>query len=216
MRRLRIPWRWAVFAAAFLFSLVALLPLRLVLAQLDAGRAGLTAEEAVGSVWFGALGQARFGPVPLGDVSARLRFLPLLTGRARLDLAQAEGEGRLGAGLSLARHGFGIADASGSLSAAPTAGLPASELELDDVSVAFRDGLCASADGVVRARIAGPVTSPLSGEARCDGPALLLPLASQAGTERAEVRLFADGRYRADFTVGAAGAAALTRLEGRF
>ena len=216
MRRLRVPWRWALFAGAFLFALGALLPLRLALAQLGAGGKGLAAEEAVGSVWSGALGGARFGPVALGDVSARLRFLPLLGGQARLDLKQGDGE--LKAGFILSRHGFAIDDAAGAVSTGPLGGLPAAELELADLDVSFKDGLCESADGVVRARLGGgaPVSAELSGEPRCEGPALLLPLAAGTGRERVDVRLFADGRYRADIVVGAGGITAPIRLQGTF
>ena len=43
-----------------------------------------------GSVWLGALKEAQFGPVPLGDVDARLNPLPLFLGRARLSLARRD------------------------------------------------------------------------------------------------------------------------------
>ena len=45
--------------------------------------------------------------------------------------------------------------------------------------------------------------SGLSGTARCQGGMLFLPLASQSGTERLDLSLGADGRYRAEFTVRA-------------
>ena len=61
-----------------------------------------------------------------------------------------------------------------------------------------------------------PVSAELSGEPRCEGPALLLPLAAGTGRERVDVRLFADGRYRADIVVGAGGITAPIRLQGTF
>lgn len=212
-------WRELFFACALLFSLVALLPLRVALGWLGFESRGLAAREAEGSVWLGALAEARFGEVPVGDVATRLRVLPLLVGRARLDLAGEEVGPR--AGLTMSRHGFGIDDASGSLAGPALAGLPPPSLDLADVSVRFGDGLCASAEGLVKARFAGDLggvelSDGFSGEARCDGPALLLPLRSQSGAERLDIRLFADGRYRIDAALRPGGVPYSRRLEGRF
>jgi general secretion pathway protein N len=218
--RLRLRWwRELFFVGALLFSLVALLPLRIALDGLGFEDKGLTAREAQGSVWLGALADARFGTLPLGDVATRLRALPLLAGRARLDLAQ-NGDG-LQAGVTVSRHGFGIDDASGALEAPGLAGLPPPALELGDLSVRFADGLCVHAEGLVKARFAGelagvPLTAGFSGEARCDGPALLLPLASQSRADRLDVRLFADGRYRVDAALRPLGAPYSGRFEGKF
>ena len=49
----------------------------------------------------------------------------------------------------------------------------------------------------------------MSGRARCDGGALLLPLQGASGMERLDLRLFADGRWQARFQV-AGDAAALS------
>lgn len=218
--RLRLRWwRELFFLAALAVSLVALLPLRLALDWLGFEAKGLAASEAEGSVWLGVLGDARFGPVAVGDVATRLRVLPLLVGRARLDLAQPD-EG-LRAGLTLSRHGIGVDDASGILQGPSLDDVPAPALDLSDVSFRFADGLCAAAEGLVKARFAGelggvPLVSGFSGEARCDGPALLLPLASQSGADRLEVRLFADGRYRLDVSLKPGGTPYSTRREGRF
>jgi general secretion pathway protein N len=211
-------WRELFFAGALLFSLVALLPLRLALNWLGFGASGLSARQAEGSVWLGGLADARFGAIPVGDVATRLRALPLLAGRARLDIAQDDG---LRAGLTLSRHGFGIDDASGTLTAPGLAGLPPPILDLADVSVRFGDGLCAAAEGLVKARFAGelggvPLAAGFSGEARCDGPALLLPLRSQSGSDRLDVRLSADGRYRIDAALRPGGVPYSRRLEGSF
>jgi general secretion pathway protein N len=218
--RLRLRWwREIFFLCALLFSLAALLPLRFALGWLGYADKGLAAREAAGSVWLGALTEARFGTVALGDVGTRLRFLPLLIGRARLDLQQAD-DG-LSAGVSVSRHGFGIDDATGRIEAAALAGLPPPTLDLSDLSIRFGDGLCVHAEGLVKARFAGDlggVALPpaFSGEARCDGPALLLPLLSQSGGERLDIRLFADGRYRIDAALRPGGVPYSSRLEGRF
>jgi general secretion pathway protein N len=218
--RLRLRWwRELFFFGAFLFSLFALLPLRFAIDRLGFAERGLAARQAEGSVWLGALAEARFGNIPLGDVEARLRALPLLAGRARLDLRQ-DGEGLRG-GLTGSRHGFGIDDASGTIEAAGIEGLPASAVDLADFSVRFGDGLCAAADGRVTLRAAGelagaPLAGTFSGEARCDGPTLLLPLASQSGADRVDLRLFADGRYRVDAALRPGGTLSSRRFEGSF
>lgn len=218
--RLRLRWwREIFFLGALLFSLFALLPLRFALDWLGFGDQGLSAREASGSVWLGALSEARFGTVALGDVATRLRVLPLLVGRARLDLQQSD-DGLRG-GVTLSRHGFGIDDATGTIEGPALAELPPPALDLADLSVRFADGLCAHAEGLVKARFAGelgsvPIAAGFSGEARCDGPALLLPLVSQPGGDRLDVRLFADGRYRVDASLRPGGAPYSSRLEGKF
>lgn len=218
MRLRRRWWRQIFFLCALLFSLVALLPLRFALGWLYADQ-GLSAREATGSIWLGALTEARFGTTQLGDVVTRLRFLPLLIGRARLDLEQAD-DGLRG-GITVSRHGFGIDDATGRIEAGALADLPPPTLDLADLSVRFADGLCVQAEGLVTARFAGelvgvPLTAGYSGEARCDGPAVLLPLVSQSGGDRLDVRLFADGRYRIDAALRPGGLPYSARFEGRF
>ncbi|HEX8126044.1 MAG TPA: type II secretion system protein N [Allosphingosinicella sp.] len=218
--RLRLRWwRQIFFFCALLFSLAALLPLRFALGWLGYSDKGLAAREATGSVWLGALTEARFGTVALGDVGTRLRFVPLLIGRARLDLEQAD-DG-LRAGVTVSRHGFAIDSATGRIEAAALADLPPPTLDLSDVSVSFGDGMCVHAEGLVKAVFAGelvgvPLTAGFSGEARCDGPAVLLPLVSQSGGDRLDVRLFADGRYRIDAALRPGGLPYSSRFEGRF
>lgn len=211
-------WREIFFLAILLLSLVALLPLRFAVGWLGYADKGLSAREASGSLWLGALAEARFGTVPLGDVTTRLRFLPLLIGRARLDLERENG---LSGGVTLSRHGFGIDDATGTIDGPVVADLPPPTFELNDLSFRFEDNLCAHAEGLVKARFAGelggvPLSSGFSGEARCDGPALLLPLVSQSGTDRLDMRLFADGRYRIDAAFRPGGLPYSTRFEGKF
>ena len=47
---------------------MALVPLRAALGWFDVGGRGLAAREAAGTLWRGALKEAQFGRVPLGDV----------------------------------------------------------------------------------------------------------------------------------------------------
>ena len=195
---------WVAFLTAiFLLALIALLPLRLAIDWFGFGERGLSARAATGSLWFGALQEAQVGPVPLGDLTARLNLLPLILGRARLSLAGAE-EGSFEGAVTVTRHSFGFDDVSarlrlGSLSST----LAVSMLDFDEVSGGFAGGRCTRGEGRVRAAVSPElaglgVGASLSGEARCAGEALLLPLASQAGSERLNIQLYGDGRYRAE------------------
>jgi general secretion pathway protein N len=207
-------YRWAVFlAAAFLFSLLALLPLRLALDRLGLSEHGLTARAATGSLWGGALQEAQVGPVPLGDLGARLHFLPLLLGRARLSLYSAE-PGTFAGAIVVSRHSFGFDDVSARLRVgALFAPLAVPTVDFDDVGARFTSGRCTHAEGNVRAALSGSTGAVgLAGQARCAGDALLLPLASPSGAERLNIRLFADGRYRVEALVRPADPALAGRL----
>ncbi len=199
---------WALFlAAAFLVALIALLPLRLALDWFGFGDRVLTARAATGSVWLGALQEAQVGPVPLGDVKARLNFFPLFLGRARLSLAGADEATGLRGAVTVTRHSFGFDDVSARLRVgALFSPLAVSMLDFDDVSAGFTSGRCTRGEGRVRAAVSGQLAginlaSGLSGQARCAGGALLLPLVSQSGMERLNIRLFGDGRYRLELLV---------------
>lgn len=215
MIRFRLPLGRAVlFLAALAFALVALLPLRVAAGWFDLGGRGLSAREASGSLWSGALMEARFGPVPLGDLRARLELLPLLLGRARLDLSREEAQGRLDGSVTVSRNGFGIEDVTGQIRlGALFAPSPLATLDLADVSARFENGLCESAEGQVRAGLGGELAAAgLAGVARCAEGALLLPLAGQSGAERLDLRIHADGRWQIDAALGAS----VRRIEGSF
>ena len=217
--RIRLPLgRSLFFLVAFLFSMVALLPLRVALDWLALDERGFAAREAKGSIWLGGLTEAQLGTVPIGDVEARLRTLPLLIGRARVDLQRAGDENPFRGAVSVSRHSFGIDDVTARLQIGTAfAPLPIASLELGDLTARFRDGLCASADGLVKAALGGGVAGValpggLSGTARCDEGAVLLPMVSQSGLEGLALRLFEDGRYRAEMVVRPGDEAARTRL----
>lgn len=215
---MRVRPGWAMFlAAAFLFALLALLPLRLALDWFGFGERGLTARAATGSLWLGALQEAQIGPVPLGDLNARLNVLPLLLGRARLSLSGAE-SGSFDGAVTVTRHSFGFDDVDARLRVgALFAPIAVSTLDFDDVSAGFTSDRCTRAGGRVRAAVSGEIggvglASGLGGQPRCDGDALLLPLASTSGMERLNIRLTGDGRYRAEFIVQSADPALRGRL----
>ena len=195
----------ALFGGMMLVALIALMPLRVGLGVVGAADEGLSAREVVGPVWFGGLGEARYGDVAIGDVSAGLSPLQLILGRARIDLRGREkspNESLRGA-LGFSRSTNGVDDVSATLPSGDTFGLlPVTALTLDDVSVRFRDGICERASGRVTAMVAGTMPQlnlppTLTGAAKCEGGALVLPLVSRAGTESVTLRLRADGRYTA-------------------
>jgi general secretion pathway protein N len=219
MRRIRLPLgRSLYFLCAFLVALAALLPLRLGVDWLGLDERGFSAREVEGTLWLGRVSEARLGSVEIGDLRARLRTLPLLLGRARLDLARGGEEERFKGALTVSRHGFGIDDVSGRLSLGAALGpLPVVSVNLADVSVRYADGLCRNAGGLVSASVGSDAGGTLpaggfSGNARCDGPALLLPLVSRSGTESLRVRVFAGGRYRAELAVRTGDEATRQRL----
>jgi general secretion pathway protein N len=206
--RVRLPLgRTLFFVCAFLFSLLALLPLRLALDWLGMDDRGFAAREAQGSIWLGSLSEAQIGTVALGDLTAQLRTLPLFLGRARVDLTRTDEANRLVGSATVSRHSFGIDDMTARLElGSALAPLPVGGVDLSDVTAHFADGLCTSAEGLVRADVAADVagiTLPggLSGNARCDRGALLLPLVGQSGMEALNLRLFEDGRYEVELAI---------------
>lgn len=212
--------RRTLFLAMFVVAMLALLPLRLALGWAGLDDQGFAAREVRGSVWSGRLSEARFGDLALGDLDARVSPLALLIGRARVALESRNGGAQALSGtVELSRNRAGVIGATGPIEpGAAFAPLPVTALNMDEVSARFVDGACEAAEGRVRAEIAGTflgATLPgaVSGTARCDGGALLLPLVSLAGTEGAALRLWADGRYRAELTLVPSDPAVATRLD---
>ena len=209
----------ALFGAVFLLALVALMPLRLVLGWFDLDRTRIAAREVTGPVWAGALHEAEIGNLALGDLGAGVSPWPLFVGRARVDLSARSGATRsLHGALTASRHAAGIDDMTASLpTTALFAPLPVNAVDLDDVSVRFQSGRCDTAQGRVRATLGGEIAGfvlpqSMSGLARCDAGALLLPLASQPGTEQIALRIWQSGRYRAELTLKPTDAAAAAKL----
>ncbi len=211
--------RMVFFLAALALALLVLLPLRVAAGWFEIGGKGLAAREAEGSLWFGRLREAQFGPVQLGDVDARLNILPLLLGRARLSLHRDEAAGGLFDGAVLVtRHSFGLEDLTGRLRAGDLFGpLPIATLDLADVSVHFEGDRCESAEGQVRAGLAGDVAgmglpSGLGGAVRCQNGAAVLPLAGQSGMEQVTISIEASGRWRAEILLRPTDPATIQRL----
>ncbi|WP_267386746.1 type II secretion system protein N [Sphingomonas sp. GC_Shp_3] len=210
MRRIRLTTGpAAIFGAVFVLALLVLLPMRLVLGAIGVGEQGLSARAVEGSVWGGDLREAQVGRIALGDLGVGVSPLALLLGRARISVSgHATDLGRnVHGAIEMSRHSVGIDGMTATLPAGNIfAPVPISSLDLDSVDVKFDGGRCQRASGRVTAALSGDVAGislahGMAGDARCDAGALLLPLASQAGTERAVVRLWQDGRFHADLTI---------------
>lgn len=208
MRRIRLttgPKR--LFLAAFVVALIAFLPMRLVLGSIGLGEQGFSARAVGGSVWAATLTEARFGDLAVGDLRARLSPFGLLVGRASVALEGRDQARPLRGTILLSRHSVGVGGMTAGLAAGTVfAPVPVTGIDLEDVSVRFDDGSCTSADGRVRAILSGdvggvPLSQAMSGIAKCESGALLLPLVSQSGTEAATIRLWQTGRFRAELSV---------------
>lgn len=207
--RVKLPWsRAALLAGMVIVALLLTFPLRLAAGWLGLDDFGLNAREVRGSVWNGRLSEARVATLPIGDVASRLNVFPLLGGRARVDLSRdGDSADRLEGAISVSANRRGIDDATVRLPLGPIlAPLPLLAMDLSDVTVRFKDGLCEVAEGRVRAEIDGgalglSLAGGLSGNVRCDGGALLMPLVSQSGMEALSLRLLPGNRYKAEVMV---------------
>ena len=214
--RVRLPLgRRLFFALAFLFALVALLPMRLALGWLRLGESGVAARDSVGSVWSGVLHQTQYRDTQLGDLVAGLRGLPLLAGRARIDVGRNDGvlgaqpgrPDRFEGALTVTRNSYALSDLTARLPLTTQfAPLPITAIDLSDLTARYVAGQCTSADGAVTIETPGGTSAPpppttMTGNARCDGGALLLPLAGGSGLERLDLRLLGGDRYRATLSV---------------
>ncbi len=209
MMGLRLSGRMrAVLIATLLVGLLLFLPMRVALGLAGLERLGVSAQEVRGTVWSGRIGQLMLGELPIGTVRAGLSPLPLLVGRARFDIARNKGlpddiRGALTAGFGR----IGIDDVSGAVPLGRTfAPLPVASLMFEDVSGYFSGDRCGHAEGRVRARMAGQfpglnLSQGLSGIVACDGDALLLPLVSQSGLEKINLRIWRTGRYVAEMRI---------------
>lgn len=218
--RIRLPLgRGLFFVCAFLFALLALLPLRLASDWLSLGSNGVAARDAVGSVWGGVLHQAQYRDTQLGDLLAELKALPLVAGRARIQLGRNDGalataaqqSDRFEGAVTVTRNSYTVGNVTARLPvAAQFAPLPITALDLSDVSVRFVSGQCEAAEGAVTVTTSGSIVgaggglaipTTLTGTARCDGGALLLALAGTSGLDQLNLRFTGGDAYRATLSV---------------
>jgi hypothetical protein len=93
---------------------------------------------------------------------------------------------RFEAAVTVSRNSFALSDTTARLAlGAQWAPLPITAIDLSDVSARFVGGQCAAAEGAVTVETSGrilglAIPTSMTGNARCDGGALLLPLAGAA------------------------------------
>lgn len=206
MRRRWLTWLLGILGLA----LIGLFPLRTALGLSDLERMGFTARQVAGTIWYGRIGSLHLRSQPLGTFEVQLDPLALLIGHVsmrfkRMDDAQGVLDGWLVAG-----PGRGIKQTSGRIAAVEMfAPLPIEALELHDVTVLFRNGLCIEAAGRVTPVMAAPVPgvqfAGLSGTIQCDGERARVEMTSGSGSERVEFYLHSSGRYRGWLSVRATG-----------
>ena len=200
-----------VLAAIFVIALIVAFPLRLALSLSDPGGRGITAREVAGSIWDGAIGDLRVGALPLGDVAANLRPLPLLIGRREVHVerfATAGSEPDFSANAAGGEGWLSLRDVQGQVPIGDAFGsIPATALGFDDFHAELNNGRCIGAGGQVSLILSpfselmpGPVA--LSGTARCSKGALYVPMKGPTGLENLFLRLEPDGRWRADLVLG--------------
>lgn len=192
----------------FVFALIATIPLSMTFTLAGLERIGVSARSLRGPVWWGGAEDLRIGNIQLGTVDVFLNPFKLLIGALRVDIARQTGKpDDVRGGMTIGFGSRSLDDVTGAVPlAAALAPLPVSRVEFEDLSVRFAGGICANAEGRVRVRVPALIAglnlaNGLVGEARCDGEALLLPLASQSGQEKLEARFFPDGRYEATMRV---------------
>lgn len=197
-----------MLAAILGVGLLVTWPLRAAFGIFGLKDMGVAARSLRGPIWWGVADELQIRGVQLGTVNVFLNPVQLLIGRVRIDIARRLGapEDIVGA-VTVGIDRRGIDDVTGALAlAAPLAPLPVSRVEFEDLSVHFSGGRCTRAEGRVRARVPALVgalglANGLSGEARCAGDAVELPLVSQSGQEQIVIRVAEDGAYEATMRV---------------
>ena len=200
--------RFLLYILLFLGMIVAALmfmPLRLVVSMAGLEDSKFSAREISGTIWNGRIEGAQIGPFALGDLDAGVQFLPLLTGAIRMELARPATPTDAGLTATIGKQGESllVENATTVLSVGrQLAPLPASNIELENVSVSFAGGRCQSAEGKVRlsldANIPGlDLKQGLLGNAICQDGGLMLPLKSGSGMEELTMKLDGHGAYSA-------------------
>lgn len=206
---------------ALVAALLVLLPLRVVFDMAGLGERGVSARAIEGSVWAGTVRDLRIGKLSLGDMDAGLSPGGILRGEWTLAMTRAaDVPGQPPLAFDLARSGDSIAmrNGTGEIATADLfAPLPLRSVSLDGVDIAFTGARCTQASGAVRVNIEQnlfgvSLQRGLSGNLRCDGGDLLVPLKGQSGLEQMDIRITGAGRYTADFKLGGLAASAGTAL----
>jgi general secretion pathway protein N len=197
-----------ILVVVLLLGLILFMPMRIALGLTGLERVGLAAREVQGTLWSGRIDQLMLGTVELGPVRAALSPVSLLMGRVRIDLWRRDGVADdLSGALTAGFDRIGLDDVTGTVPLGRSfAPLPIGSLAMEDVTAYFSDDRCGHAEGRVHAQISGQfpglnLSQGLSGAVGCDGDALLMPLVSQSGLEKINLRIWRSGRYVADMRV---------------
>lgn len=200
----------AILPLTALLAAVAFLPLRIVLGLIELDRYGFAARSIEGTVWRGRIHDLTIANIPVGTLDAALAPERLLLGRVRVRILSQGSDGRLLVGaLESGWRRTGVDDVNGVLPLGQRlAPLPVGALALKGVTVRLHNRACVSAQGHVRAEFTMPLpgldfAQGLAGEIRCDGSDLLVPLATQSGRGRMNLRIMPSGRYRLDLAIAA-------------
>lgn len=202
-RRIRI-----AVIALFLLGLLLFMPMRIALGMAGLERLGVAAREVRGTIWSSRIDQLMLGNMALGPVRASLSPAALLMARARIDVSRQTGAADdIRGALTIGPGRAGVDDVTGAIPLGRTfAPLPVASFVMNDVSAYFSGNRCGHAEGRVRAQMAGQfpglnLSQGLSGTVTCDGDALLLPLVSQSGMEKVNLRIWRSGRYTAEMRI---------------
>lgn len=197
----------------FAIGFILFMPVRIALGLAGLERVGVAAREVRGTIWSGRIDQLMLGTMALGPVRASLSPISLLMARARFDIwRRSGGADDVSGALTIGPGRAGVDDVTGAIPLGRTfAPLPVGSFVMEDVSAYFSGGRCGHAEGHVRAQMAGQLpglnlSQGLSGTASCDGDALLLPLVSQSGLEKVNLRIWRSGRYVAEMRIETADA----------
>jgi general secretion pathway protein N len=204
-------------AGLTLLFLILNLPLSLAVAASGLGGSLFSARKAEGSVWNGTLREVSIDGIPVGDVAARLSFWRLFQGHIALSLNGITDPGSR-ARLLASFASTGV-DGLNTRIAAPAAfaPLPVANLALTDLLAEMRGERCVIAGGRIEAVVDGAVVGLpsqliLTGTPRCDGNAILAPLASAGNREQLRMRIAPNGQYSFRLRVRPADTAVAERL----
>ncbi len=204
------PRRVALIAALLFIAFFALMPLRFAFGMSGLEERGVSARSVEGIIWSGTVRDMKIGALPLGDVGARLKLFPLLTGTSVMVIDREP------TGFSPALHAvigsrgdlLTIDDATGDIATRDLfAPVPVSTITLENVTGEFDAGTCVSASGTMRVTVQQSILGQqlsrgLSGKIACRKGALFIPLVGQSGFEKLDITITARGRYDAVFTLG--------------
>lgn len=198
-RRARL---WA--AVAIFTGLIVTFPLSAAFSLLGLKEMGVAARSLRGPVWWGGAEELTLGDIRVGTVNVLLSPLRLLIGEARIAFIRNDGKpDDFRGSLTMGFGTVGFDRVTGSLPLGATlAPLPVSRATFENFTAQFKGGRCSEAEGRVRVQVAALIAgldlaNGLSGDARCDGEVLLIPLASQSGQEKLDLRIRANGAYEA-------------------